>query len=176
MKRKVAGTPWTVPGRMDRIPVEVQDAVELWAREHGRHGRIVWSPVTRCAVVELDLKPGDPRLEAYQQGRLRMEPKERVLLHQWNPATKRYEAVPSRPGELTPDFVREWLDRGNMWSGRGETDAKNLHDACVKADRAEREYRERRRSQIRNATRDRARERRRQVLGLPVVSVPDNVS
>lgn len=167
-------TPWTAPGNSRGIPVEVQDEVELWAREQGRHGRITWSPVTNCAVVQLSLKPDDPRMRAYQEGRLKHEPKENVFLHRWEGG--RWVAVPPTPAELTPDFVRRWLDRGNMWSGRGESEAANLYDACLKADRRERELYEKARAKIRENTELRSRERRRQVLDLPLVSVPQQVS
>jgi hypothetical protein len=171
-----ANTLFTTRGRADRIPVEVQDEAELWARGQGRHATVVWSPTTNCAVIELTCKPGDPRLKAYQEGRLSVEPKERVLLHRYDRGKRRWVATPPKPDELTPDFVRSWLERGDMWSGRGETRAKNLHEACTMADRAEEEHREAIRKQIREAARDRARDRRKQVFDLPTVSVPADLS
>jgi hypothetical protein len=167
--------PWAAPKDATGIPVEVRDEVELWAREHGRHGRIYWNSVTRCACIELDLKPGDPRLEAYQKGRLKHKPVEAVYLHRWDKNAGCWKATPPRPQDLSPDAVRQWLDRGNLWSGRGESAAKNLHDACVRADRAEREFYEKQRDKIRERTQDRARDRRRQVLDLPLVTVPRTI-
>lgn len=162
--------------RRDHVPVEVQDEVELWARDQGRHARIVWLPQMGCACVEIDLRPGDPRLGAWQEGRLKHEPKERVYLHRYDKAKRCWVGVPSTPSELTPDHVRGWLDRGNLWSGRGEHRARNIHEACVAADERNEEHRKAIRREVEANTRDRARDRRRQALGLPLVAVPDKVS
>ena len=44
-------------------PYEFRDAAELFARQYGGHGDIVWvaAPVN-CWQVRFTLKPGDPRL------------------------------------------------------------------------------------------------------------------
>lgn len=168
--------PWMSPSERQQIPCEIADAVELWARQWGRHGTIGMNQALRCPVIELSLKSDDPRLKHWQEGRLKYEPKESILLHYQRTepdGSKSVHFYPLNLEELGVSGVLEILDRGNMWSGRGE------YENFQKAAQVMGEYNEKLKQQMKDAAveegRLRARDMRRQVLGLPLVSVPDNI-
>lgn len=152
----------------DHVPWEISDEVELWAREHGRHGRCVWNPVLRCAEIQLELKADDPRMKGWQEGRLKTKPVESIYLHRQEVRGGPFVAVDLN--ELGASGVRAWLDRGNMWSGTGEY--PNLHTACMAADRHNLELEEKMKAEAVENARLRARDNKRQIFDLPLVHVP----
>jgi hypothetical protein len=168
--------PYMSKGDRQAIPYEIRDAVELWAREWGRHGNIEWKPQMNCAVIEFTLRGDDPRLRAYQEGQLKHEPKECVFLH-YQPTlddgSKSVHYMPLNLEDLGVSGVIEMLNRGNTWSGCGEY--KSFKDAAQKMG----EYNDKLKNQIKSAAiadaRLRARDDRRHVLGVPFVSVPQNI-
>jgi len=126
------------PGGLPKAPTEIADAVELYAREWGRHAKIYCVPILfvhgrieRVAwVVRMTLRPDDKRLQLYQQGKVEREPTEDVWLVEPNP--NEGQPISGAPGirepavvglkieELGAGGIREYLQRGNTWSGRGE--------------------------------------------------------
>lgn len=169
-----------VAGAMPRPPVAIADAVELYAREtrgRGQHATLHFLPITGtmgCWQIRFTLKPDDPRLLLYQQGEVAEPPTEHVWLHE--PLGPDEEAViPTyryRPLDIVamgPSGIRAWLDRGNLWSGRGEQDSleqqvKDSVDAGVAQSAQRRAEAE---STTRAVVRDRSRWYRR-ILSLPV--------
>lgn len=157
-------------------PVEIAEAVELWARQYGRHATMKFIPHMQppCWSVNLSLKPGDPALKRWQEGKAEHEPTEGVLLLEWdaalgetNPHTGRkagaYRAVNLE--EYGPTGVVELLEKGNTWSGRGEYGS--LAQAVVAAATRSREAKEKTRAQMRQWSRDLAADQRRQILKVP---------
>jgi hypothetical protein len=131
----------------------------------------VWNQVLRCPEIQFELKPDDPRLKGWMEGRLKQKPVESVFLHRWNSAKKHYEAISLE--QLGVDGLRNLLDKGNLWSGRGEY--RNLMDAVRAADEQNQALEKQMENAAVEGARLRARDDRRWAMGLPSVSVPDNV-
>ena len=116
-------------------PVEIADEVELWARESGRHGTLHFVP-TRLAglrvvegtwMVRLSLKSDDKRMLLYKQGLVPEPPTEDVWLHEPDPDSP----TGYRPYNITQlgaGGVRQFLEKGNTWSGRGQFGSKTIED------------------------------------------------
>ena len=154
------------------IPWDIKDAVELWAREkRGTHGKIEWNTVLNCAVIDFDLKADDPRMRAYQEGRLKHEPKESIPLHYQKEGGGPF--YPINLAELGVSGLMEMLDRANTWSGRGEF--KSTMAAIAATERKNDALKQSIRDAARDNARERAKDMRRQIFGLPVVSVPENI-
>lgn len=141
------------------VPWEMQDAVQSWGRSKGRPARLAYVPAIKTYVVEIDLKPDDPRLRAFKEGRLGIEPKESVYLH-YQPldesgSPKRGGYVPLNLTDLGVEGLMEILHRGDVTSGRGEF--KDFMDAVNEAGRRN----DRLKNAIRDAARDNARQRGR---------------
>lgn len=158
------------------IPHEIRDAVALWAQQWGRRGTIAMNHALRCPVIELSLKADDPRMKAYQEGRLKHEPTECIPLHYQRTeadGSKSVHYFPLDLADLGVSGVLELLDRGNTWSGRGE------YGSFKEAAQIMGEHNDKLRNMIKEAAvqegRDRARDMRRQVFDLPLVSVPGNI-
>lgn len=175
----------TLGGRSDvpTAPYEIADEVERWARTHDRSARLHFFPtvlsngraVAGTWVVRLSLKPNDKRMELFRQGLAPEPPTEDVWLHR--APTDAEVRAGARPDSFIPldiyqmgaSGVREFLEKGDTWSGRGEyasiTDELRLkreHNEKVKA-RAKEEARE--------ANRLERRDERRQRLGIPFLTV-----
>lgn len=147
------------------IPWDIREEAELWARERGRHATVSWSRPMNCLVVSLDLKPGDPRLEGWISGRLKVEPREDIFFQR----RKGVHLVGIPMGELSASFVRNYLQEGDLWSGRGRYNG--LDAACkAAADHNERLSQKMKEAAVEDA-RQNARDHRRQVFDLPLVSV-----
>lgn len=144
------------------VPAAVADAVEAWARTWGRTVRWQWvdHPGMHCWALHLSPMAGDPKLRAVQEGRWSAEDAEEhvLLVNSAEPLDlEQYGAV----------GVVEWLERGNMRSGRGE--ANSLAEQ-IRRNREGRRERAAKAKQGRAAwARDLAREVRRQVLRIPLV-------
>ena len=108
-------------------PVEIADEVEKYAREHGRHGSLRFvptvlkgrRPVKGTWRVELSLRMNDQRRELYQTGAVPEEPAEIIWLHEPDPKSptgyRPYDIM-----QMGAGGVRQFLEKGNMWSGRGQ--------------------------------------------------------
>lgn len=105
---------------LPQVPYEIRDAVEEWARGCGRHADIVYVPYTDPPIpqVRIELKPNDKRLKAWQEGDADEKPVETVELVEYDEEKKCYVGLDLH--QLGPSGVVEFLERGNMWSGRGE--------------------------------------------------------
>ena len=68
-----------------RAPAEIADAVELYARQYDRTGKIEFAVGPNTWLVRLSLRPNDPRLLRYQQGMAPEPPTEVVWLQEPNP-------------------------------------------------------------------------------------------
>lgn len=165
-------------------PWEYRDAVELWARQHGGHGDLVWfdAPINAWAV-RLSLKPGDPRLRHPDEG----THLEQVLLHEWVDPRK----TPDHPlrsrlrrgakNELRPGFVHheldelgiekiiETLDKGSLLTGRGEF--KNGQDAFQKLQERNRALQDSVRKAAEDAALSRMQHYRHAIEGTPRTTV-----
>lgn len=147
LRAPVRGQPTNARGRAElpRAPVEIQEAVELYAREHGRAGRIDFKP-EEVLEVELDgnkqrfrvglncweasftLRANDKALLAWQQGLAAEPPRESVLFIEDNPDAGKSDGRGGRQGaqralniyQMGASGVRAFLDKGNTWSGQGE--------------------------------------------------------
>lgn len=158
-------------GSAGRIaPVEYRDAVELYAREFGRHADIVWIPEIRTWQVRFTLMPDDPL--GGLEGEERFETVELV-----RPGTRPHPRTgqpmpymaPIELEELGVSGLLEYLRKGNTWSGRGEY--RSQAEAERKIEEANRERSERRAREARQTAIDRAQEERRLITGQPQVPV-----
>jgi hypothetical protein len=147
-------------------PVDIADAVQLWAREQGRRfGRLEWNAMLDCWVIHLGRKLTDPMMREYQEGRLAEEPTESVMLNEWDPKRKRYVAL--RLEEYGASGIRNLLDEANTWSGRGRHNSIQEGIAAVRAHNQK--IRERQRKTVREAGQETGWLHRRRLLGIPYV-------
>lgn len=155
-------------------PVEIADEVELYAREHGRHGKLEFVPtMLRGRVVIqgtwrvcLTLKADDKRLLPYRRGEIADEPTEDVWLHERD-EDGTYQ--PLNIVEMGASGVRQFLERGNLWSGRGEFDS--LEDQRRKARAHNEAFRQKTYQDQEDAVRQMARDTRRKRLKIPFLPV-----
>ena len=151
--------------------MEYDEAVELWARQWGRHGRIEWNGFTNGWVIHLTRKADDPLMKAYRDGVLDHEPTESIPLTMFDPK-KGYVSVGL--DEIGVGGILDLLDEGNIWSGRG---AYESHEDSMNAKRARND--EKRRLD-REAQKERGQEMaaqsRRKVFDLPLVPVSQSLS
>lgn len=157
--------------RVGHVPWEIRDAVELWARQQGRHARVEWHRGLGCAVIHFSRKSDDPMMREWQEGRLSEEPTESVMLHHWDPAKKRH--VPLDLGEYGASGIVNMLDESNVWSGRGRY--ASLQAAIEATITGHNQHRERLRQAAEDAGRESAWLHQRGVLGLPQVPVVADV-
>lgn len=153
-----------------RVPVEMQDAVELWARSKGRHARIAYIPAMRTYVVEIELKADDPRMRGWQEGRLPVKPTEQVFLHYQPKPGSSFK--PLALEDIGVSGLMEILNKGDMTSGRGEySSPQEVVNAIGRRNEALEES-------IKKAARDNARQRGRDLYRhthVPKTTVPTNI-
>lgn len=132
-----------------RIPLDIEEAIILYFRNtSGRGARVDFSPTLQCPVILVDLRPDDPRLKAWRDGRLKVEPKETIFLHHRVDG----HLVPLPLEEYGPGGITEWLARADVMSGRGEY--RNL-TAAVQGELTKNEDKKRElRKQMEEAARD----------------------
>lgn len=146
------------------VPSAISDAVSQWARSWGRSVRWQWVdyPGLSCWAVHLSPLPDDPKLEAVQAGRWAPEDAdEHVLLIEGGRAMdlEQYGAT----------GVIQWLERGNMRSGRGEVGSLNEQ---VRRHREQREEAmKRRRADARDIALEKAKAVRRRIFKIPFLPV-----
>lgn len=156
-----------------RPPVEYADAVEMYARQYGRHATMKFvPPPVNCWVVEFSLRSNDPRMKLSQQQLVEEEPKEVIYLwrevrgENWMKDKPRF--VGYRLEELGVTGVIALLEKTNTW-GRGEyrSHAEAAKDQEYKAEKA----RERIEETHRREAVARGMDRRRQALEIPFLPV-----
>lgn len=146
-------------------PWEIREEVELYAREHGRTAtmELVQAPMFTCWIVKLSLRPNDPRLLAYREGRA-AEPETEVVWLMDHETGKPYDIQ-----QLGAAGVRQFLERGNTFSGRGEF--ASVMDAVEKTSQQNEERRAAFEQKMREENRYERRQDRRKYLKIPQVTV-----
>ena len=174
-------------GEAPRAPVEIQEEVELYARESGRHAKIIFVPTSfanGCIasgtwLVRFTLRPNDKRLQAYQEGQAEKPATEDVWLHESNPDEGK--PISGRPGQKEGRYrpldivqmgtwgVRQFLESGNTWSGRGEFNSfeEQLRDVQDTNEEARVKFR----ADTKEENRLAQREKRRTRLKIPFLGV-----
>ena len=161
-------------------PTDIADEVEVWARQSGRHATLRFVPTVlrgnRAArgtwTVRMTLKSDDKRLRAVRDGVLAEEPMEVVWLHE--PDAK--EPGGYRPYDLAmlgSGGVKAFLDKGNMWSGRGAFNSLADQLRKVNADNAA--MKDRNYADAKDGMRADVRDKRRQYLKIPFIRVLMNL-
>lgn len=159
------------------IPWQFDDAVKLWAREHGKaNATIRWNAATKCAVIEFTLRNDDPRMRHWQEGRLKFEPKETVFLNKQvtdgkGKAYGPYVAIDLE--QLGVSGLIDMLNEGDVQSGTGRY--RDMQEAIHAIEGRNEQMRAKMREAAVENARLRARDMRRQVFDLPLVSVPENL-
>lgn len=168
-------------------PAALADEVELYAREHGRTGRLVSAPNIIIGarlrdviwIAEFSLRPNDKRLLAYQEGRAPEPAVERVWFVEPNP--KAGQVIPNSGGVREPpnrplnieamgaSGIRTFLERGNTWSGRGEYDS--IVDQRRQVNAANEAARQKHRADQKDLNRERQKAKRRTRFKIPFLSV-----
>jgi len=157
-------------------PAEIADAVEMWARKSGRHGRLQFIPtfvsngqiMAGTWLVRLSLRENDKRMLLYQQGIAAEPPAEDVWLHVPDESRKSgYRALDIY--QMGVGGVEAFLDRGNMWSGRGEF--TSLEEQVRLAREANRKMLEKNRADQKEESRHEQRDKRRWRFGIPFLPV-----
>lgn len=172
---------------MPLAPAEYKDAVELYARETGRHGDLVFIPTeTRLGKVvrgtwlaRFTLRDSDPLLGLSQRQEVAKTPTEDVWFHTPNPLEG--QPIPGTHGLREPAFkplsiqemgvsgIRTFLQKGNMWSGRGQYNS--LEEQVQKVREQNKEAKEKNRSDAKEANRFDQRDRRRSRFKVPFIRV-----
>lgn len=158
-------------------PPEYRDAVGLWARDHGRGGGdLVYIPAIDCWQVRLNPMPNDPRMEMVQKGKIdRSELYETIeLMEPRSPeeiaaSDDKSPYRPIRLEDLGIDGVLALLDKGNMWSKRGEFNS--LQEAVVAARVRQQKGKEETRRAVREGVKEAFQEVRRVVNKIPFLTV-----
>jgi hypothetical protein len=166
---------------LPRAPVEIADAVEMYAREHDRHATLefipTWIDRGRVAagawVARFTLRNSDKRMQLYQQGLAPKPPTEDVWFHVRNPKAatnpKEPDYFPLDIHQLGVSGIRQFLQRGDTWSGRGEF--RSLEEQARLAMQSNTEMRERFRAEQKEASRLEQRDKRRSRFKIPFLRV-----
>lgn len=168
-------------GNLAVAPAEIADEVENYARESGRHATIRFVPTEFDRFtgrvlggtwrVDLDLHPDDKRMESYQQGKMARKPVEEIWLHEENPDSTswRDRYRPLDIIQMGASGVRNFLERGNIHSGRGEF--KSMEEVVRKTAELNTEREQRRHDEAIDRVRMNARGKRRSRLKIPFLGV-----
>lgn len=170
-------------GELPIAPAEIADEVELYARQTDRHAKLRFIPsnfdlrtgrpeMGGTWRVDLDLHPDDPRLKSWQEGRMKRKPVEEIWLHKENPDPNRpwqEKYIPFNIHEMGASGVRQFLERGNIHSGRGEF--SSMDDVLRKTAALNDKRAAKRRSDIEDNVRMNARDKRRSRQNIPYLRV-----
>ncbi len=158
-----------------RAPSHFQEVVEIWARESDRHAKLHFAP-TGTWFVRISLKSDDRRLRMHQMGLMDEPMGEDVWLHLPNPHEgkvindeRQGPFIPIDLEQLGVTGLREFLDKGNTWSGRGEY--LSLIDQRLKVNEANEYARRRHRAFQKEESRHEMRQSRRFRLKIPFLPV-----
>lgn len=100
----------------DRIPRDIERAVVQWYAERGRSAVMKWHRFFNCPLIELELKPDDPRLRAWQENKVPEKPTESILLNRREGG----RLVPIKLEEFGPSGIVGLLEKIDLLSGTGE--------------------------------------------------------
>ena len=122
--------------------------------------------------VDLDLHPDDSRLKLWQEGRAEKKPVEEIWLHKENPDPERpwqdkYIAFDIQ--EMGPSGVRQFLEQGNIHSGRGEF--SSMDDVLRKTAELNDKNKVKRKDDTEDRVRVNARDKRRSRQKIPYLTV-----
>jgi hypothetical protein len=168
------------PGVRVNTPPWFFDTVELWARRWGRHATTRWEPAVGCFVSHLTRRSNDPALKDVREGRA-PESGEPIYWHEWKERARRHPISGRMVGGFVPMDIEQmgetgvttFLDKSNMWSGRGEF--KSFADAGAAQEAANQKMQDRRQKELRGALAGPLRATLRHAKGLATVSVPDTI-
>ena len=151
---------------------EVDEEIVAYFAEYGRTVKTEFIPHLNCWVAMVSLRTNDPTLEAWQQGRTEREPTEDVIFHEPNPLAGQIVQGRRQPPFVALDLnsmgrlgVREFLERGNTFSGTGEF--ASIAEAARASDERGTAGQEKIRRDAKNDAVDMAMEVRRQVEKIP---------
>jgi len=131
--------------------------------------------------VRFTLRPNDKRMQPYQEGRAAKPATEDVWLHEHNPD----EGKPLRGGRKEGQYrplnivqmgsggVRQFLERGNMWSGRGQF--QSLEEQVRKVREENEAARLKFRAEQKEESRHEQRDKRRSRLKIPFITAGLNL-
>ena len=156
---------------LPRPPVEIADAVEMYARESGRHATLHFVPLAGW-MARFTLRSDDKRMTLYQENRVGDPPTEDVWFHKPNPRSKERGQpayIQYSLDELGVSGVRQFLERGNTWSGRGEF--YSIEEQAAKAMKANAAMKEGFRAEQKELNRYEQREKRRSRFRIPILPV-----
>lgn len=181
---------------LPRPPFEFQEEVELYARESGRTAKLHF--MFGCGwFARFSLRSSDKRLVLYQQGMAGKPPTEDTFFHYPNPREHEGLTLTELKGlgvpflrpliiwkrsrchmpfipldiiQMGTSGVRQFLEKGNMWSGRGEFDS--LTDQLRTIRDKEADAKRKMREDAREDTRKFVRDQRGRRFKVPTVSVP----
>ena len=161
---------------LPKAPVEIQDAVELYARQsRGGHGVIHFVPSampfkqngrTICYgtwMIRFTLRPEDKRLQLVKTGKASAE---EVTEDVW---LRDATGTPFDIHQLGVGGVLSHLEKGNMWSGRGEF--SSLTEQLQKVRQQNEAAQEKHRADQKDAAKATARDKRRSLLKIPFLTV-----
>lgn len=140
-------------GGTPSIPVDIADAVEVWARGRGRHARMEWHPVLNCPVIHFTSRQNAD------------ETSESLMLNEWD--AEKGHHVPLNLGDYGASGIINLLERADTHSGRGEF--KTLADAVQANIEHNARVREAHTKESEEIFREAAWLHRRTILGTPVV-------
>jgi hypothetical protein len=147
------------------IPYELQDEVELWARQYDRHAKLHFIPVGGF-FCRITLRSDDPRMRAYQEGMVPDPPGEDVWFNEGD-GHGGVRCLDIR--EMGVTGIKAYLEKGNTWSGRGEYDS--IVEQQKKVSEANAEAKIRRRAFAKEENRKEQASKRKWRLGEAVVNV-----
>ena len=148
---------------LPRAPYEIQEEVEKYARESGRTAKIHYVPMVGW-MVRFSLRSNDKRMRLWQEGRAPEPPTEDVIFHAPDP-DNRGETIALDIRQMGASGVRQFLEKGNMWSGRGASSSPV--EAHRKAKERNEEERRKAKETARENTKDFLRDQRRSRLKVP---------
>ena len=176
----LVATPFGGRNELPRPPAEIAEEVELFARRSGRHATLHFIPLdlTRPSrggtwVVDFELRSADKRLLLYQESRAESVPTERVWLHVPD-SESRTGYRPLNIHELGAGGVKQFLERGDTWSGRGEF--LSIEEQARKAMEANRQVARNVKQEQREASRNMAEDTRRRRLKIPFLPIEIDLS
>lgn len=145
-------------GELPKAPWEIQEEVELFARKSGRTGKVHFIPNVGW-MARFSLRPNDKRMRLYQEGRAERPPTEDVYFRVRDAKTG--QAVPLDILEMGASGVREFLEKGDTWSGRGQFSSLKEEQKTKKLEAEEltRKNKEDARDQARQMVKDQRRTR-----------------
>ena len=122
----------------------------MYARENGRSSSLQYVPNVGW-MARFSLKPNDPAMRAWREGRAEEPPTEDVFFIQPDPKNPK-RMVQMDIHQMGTSGVRQFLERGNSWSGRGEY--RDLGESM----QASREATEKHKRDVKNEAREAAAE------------------